>query len=53
MRSLLFPNSLGGIEGRKYAFLGLPQKNEDIQKVGDGPVCMNSISHDIFCSWNI
>ena len=33
MRSPLFPNSLDGIQDRKYVSLGLPHRNENIQKV--------------------
>lgn len=33
MRSPLFPNSLDGIQGRKYVSLGPPRRSENIQKV--------------------
>ena len=48
-RSPLFPNSLDGIEDRKYAFLGPLRRSENIQKVGTGRVCMNSTTNNI-CS---
>ena len=34
MRSPLFPNSLDGIQDRRYVSLGLPHRSENIQKVG-------------------
>jgi hypothetical protein len=44
MRSPLIPNSLDGIQGRKYVSLGPHPRSENIQKVS--AVCMNSTTYD-------